>query len=648
MSGGSVLDARLMVKFVLAIIMMLAVTPGIASAQDADLVDDACIGIVHFPEEPVANAPSKVIFGLAFAPELAGTPIEIFISGASGDQSANGIIGDDGRVFLEAPLFQYGPHQITEINLTTAEGVVELEGVPIGDDGEFIVDDDEPICNPTTLTATAPAPTAPTSTTTSTSTTTTTTTTTTTEAPTTTTEPDGGEEEPTTTIVTVTTLPEDAADGGSSLPWPGILIGLGSAALLGGAYMALTGNDKNCDQERENLAAAQQRLSMINETSEGALADLAEHEAAIPDLEAKLEAYNKAKRGGSTVDNNVRYYAYGGGRITEQEVDTQIEYYEGLLRIEREARDFDEGRVREWHEKFLEAEQEVRAAEAALYECLGEGEVSAPTPAPQPTAPGTAGPGGPTISTTPPPEETPRRECEDGAVYTETGDPETMRQVVDFAIIVQVMEGTERKVGEANLLAVGLAEAAANLDVIGKAFGAAGAGKSVASGVGNIGSGSYVMGAGGLARGTAEGAMAADLTSIDIPTSPPEAVTELLEGVANLGSFVSGKVGEWLTMNQVYEVRLTQFFQTVTATPYKVWNCVDGKWQCQKLWQYEIGNLDKDRGTNPKSFRLESDVARHQMQSEINTLGHRAQSSIAHSLQARAEFDAKHQPGSCE
>ncbi|MFW2382934.1 MAG: hypothetical protein ACN4GZ_14355, partial [Acidimicrobiales bacterium] len=67
-----------------------------------------------------------------------------------------------------------------------------------------------------------------------------------------------------------------------------------------------------------------------------------------------------------------------GGRISEAEVDIQIEYYEGLLNIAREARDRDEARVREWHAKFERAQDEVRQAEEALAVCIGEGSAPAP------------------------------------------------------------------------------------------------------------------------------------------------------------------------------------------------------------------------------------------------------------------------------
>ena len=193
-----------------------------------------------------------------------------------------------------------------------------------------------------------------------------------------------------------------------------------------------------------------------------------------------------------------------------------------------------------------------------------------------------------------------------------------------------------------------LAQLAANIDTVGDALGARGAGKSIAGGFRGLHAGEYVMGGGRLIKGTAEGAMASGAVDFEVPTSPPEAITEVLEGIAGFGSFVAGKVGEWLKMNQIYEVHMTLFKQTITATPYKLWVCEDGRWKCRKLWQYSVGKLVKGGSTTKHSFRLESDVQRHRMNAEISRLSSRAQWSIRESVRKRAEFDARHQPGPCE
>jgi hypothetical protein len=652
--SGPIDRVAIIVKWVTTRLAAVAVAAAIltvtcaaaASAQGLVAPDDSCIGIIHFPDDPIGDAPSKMIVGVVLPPEYAGDDFTFLLSGASGNQVGMGVVGPDGLGFAEAPLYSYGPHQITEATVSNAV-VTPIEVTGIGDGGTYVVDDAEPVCDSTTLTPIPPE----TTTTSTTSSTTTSTTTTTTTSSTTTTTTTTTTAAPAETTSAPTTTPATGTDtGGGSFPWPGVLIGGGLILLLGGLFVAY-GGKKNCDRERENLANAQHRLGEINETLQQALNDMQADEAEIRDLKADLESCNRSKQRGSTTVDGVKYYAHEGGRIPAYELDIEIEYLEGLIGIAEKARTRDEQRVKEWHEKFQKAEQEVRKAEEALAECLGEQVAPTPSPDPQPpetpVSPGPTGPTSPGV-TTPPPEEPVQAGCKDGATYSRVGDPETLRPVVDFSVIVTIMEGSERKVGEANALAVGLGEAATALDIVGKALGAGGAAGSIKSGIGGLASGEYVMGAAGLAKGTAEGAMASGLTDISIPTSGPEALVEVLKQSAKLGQFISSKVGDWLKMNQLYDVHLTQFVQVITATPHYNYRCVNGEWKCEKVWQYSVGKLQKYGKPNTRTFRLESDVARHQMQSHINMLGRRAQQAIARSLQDRADFDARHQPGPCQ
>lgn len=644
-------------RFVFATALLLGTTPlvGTAVAQETHQPDDVCFGIVHFPDDPVDNAPSKIIIGIAVSPEYSFGEFTFELGGASGDQTGMGTIGPDGLGFGEAPLFQYGDHQITGGTLTVPGMDPHLlDFSQVGDAGRVVVDDAEPVCDSTTLTPVAAA------------TTTTTTTTTTTEAPPETTVPPTTvptedtplEEEVVGTIPEDTvpdTIPDDTGsdDTGGGINWPIVLIP-GGLLIAGGGLVIARKDKKDCDRERENLAAAQRRLAIIHDPLEEALEDMAEHESEVSSYEAELAGYTKAKTGGSTIENKVRYYAYGGDRISEGEVDTQIEYYEALLAIARKALATAEARVNEWHAKFQKAEQEVREAEEALALCLGEG--TAPAPPATPTAPGTAGPStptgpsGPAVTTPPPTEERPKKECENNTTYitpSKHHKVERLPQIVDFAVIVEVGEGSERKVGEAKAMSLGLGDAIAGLDIAGKALGARGAAKSITTGLGGMQSGEYVMGGLGLVKGTAEGTMASGLTDVTIPTSPPEAVVEVVKGVAKLGKFVADKVGKWLIANQLYEVHLTLFQQTITATPYDQWVCRDDKWTCRTVWQYSVGQLRKRGKPNIHTFRLDSDIAKHRMKSTISRLGKRAQSETTKSLQDRAKFDAKHTPSNC-
>jgi hypothetical protein len=197
-------------------------------------------------------------------------------------------------------------------------------------------------------------------------------------------------------------------------------------------------------------------------------------------------------------------------------------------------------------------------------------------------------------------------------------------------------------------MTVGLGEAVTALDILGKALGATSAAGSVTTALGGLSAGNYVMGTAGLVQGTAEGAMASGLTDVSIPTSAPDAIVAVVKEAAKLGKFVAETVGKWLEANQIYDVHLTLFEQTITATPYLNHRCVNGEWQCEKIWQYTVGKLRRKGKPRDRSFILDSDLNRHRMQNEIARLGRMAQSAITTSLRDRAEFDAKHRPGPCQ
>ena len=114
-------------RIALVAMLFLAVAPGTAAAQTIIEPSDICIGVTHFPDDPVGDAPSKATLGIAFPVDLAGGEVMVEISGASGGISVSGTIGPDGRAFIESPLFQYGPHQIESV-------IVEIDNQDIGVD----------------------------------------------------------------------------------------------------------------------------------------------------------------------------------------------------------------------------------------------------------------------------------------------------------------------------------------------------------------------------------------------------------------------------------------------------------------------------------------------------------------------------------
>ncbi|MDK1019193.1 MAG: hypothetical protein QGD89_07320, partial [Actinomycetota bacterium] len=141
-----------------ATMMLLGPAPWLATAAAQGVLspDDACIGVIHSPAEPVGSAPSKAIVGIALSPDYAGGDFVFHLTGASGDQTGTGTVGPDGLAFAEAPLFQYGVHQITDATVTTADGPMAVDVASIGDGGSFVVDDAEPLCDSTVLTAVPP------------------------------------------------------------------------------------------------------------------------------------------------------------------------------------------------------------------------------------------------------------------------------------------------------------------------------------------------------------------------------------------------------------------------------------------------------------------------------------------------------------
>ncbi len=353
-------------RFVLVTVLLLGSLLGLAAAQDLIGPSDSCYGVTHFPDDPIGDAPSKLIIGVALDPSFAGGLLEIGVRLGDDVEPGFGELGPDGLGFIEAGLNQYGTHELVDLTVTDSEGgFFNIDVSGIGDNGSIEVGGDEPLCDRSVLapfevlTTFGPEvvttqPTIPI--------------TTTTEPPATTTTTSAA---PEATAAPVTTTAPDESEDGGEFPWTVVLIGGGVTVAAGGLAIARSGK-KDCDMEEENVAAAQRRLGLINESLEEALSDMQGHQAEVAANQAELDAYNSAAARGSTTENNVVYYAHGGGRISQAELDIQVEYYEGLLRIASEAKDRDRERVREWHTKFEKAQQELREAEQALAVCLGE------------------------------------------------------------------------------------------------------------------------------------------------------------------------------------------------------------------------------------------------------------------------------------
>lgn len=637
---------------IVPVLVLGVLLPGLAEAGDsAPFVSPAstCLGVDHFPDDPVGDAPTLARFGVVVDPALGVEMLTVPLSGASGDQIGSGQIGPDGVGFAEVGVFSYGEHAVVDAFLTTPDGDVPLDPNTFAPGGIFVIDDNEPPCDidvlgpplvvaTTTTTTTTIAPTTvPPESTTSTTTSST--------APVTST----ASTEPPSTEPPSTAAVDDGDDSGGGGLLPGVLIGSGVLVIVAGG-IALAGGAKNCDREREELASARRQLEATNETLEEALADFYGSSAELGALESDLAELEAAvSRGGSRV-GSTEYFVVDHERLSDAEVDAHREYLRSMIEILERSVTADEARVKEWSDRFDVAAEKVRAASAALDTCEGRNTPTDPSGPSGPNGPsGPAGPGAPSGPgvVTPPDDASRPNVCEPGAERRVAGTPERLQQVVDFSIIVEIKEGSERKVGEANDLAWDLARLGADIDALGKALSTRGATRSVIGGLRGISSGSYVMGAGGLVKGTAEGVMASGATDVDIPLSAPDAIVEALEGLAKVTSMIAGKAGEWMKMHQLYEVRLTLFCQTIVATPYEISTCVDGQWQCRKIWQYDVGPLRRFGRPNRHLFTLNSKREQRQMHGQIRRSAAMAQGQVSKGLTERAAFDARHRPGAC-
>lgn len=305
------------------------------------------------------------------------------------------------------------------------------------------------------------------------------------------------------------------------------------------------------------------------------------------------------------------------------------------------------------------ASAEKRAAEARAYadkvckeadDCV-KAQPKKPTSEDVPSGGTVTGPGGPSVVDDGTKAE---RICEEGATQLRpAGSPDRINVDVDFSIFIET--DNMRKDEEAEVMAFDLARLAQDLDLAGSLLGGASSGDSIAGGIGAMKPGTYVTGAGGLIEGTATGIMTSAGASvgsgdmqISIPTSPPEVISEVLETTAKFGKIVAKKLGGWLKMHEIYRVRVRFFTQRITATPYEIWECRNNQWVCrEKIYEFTIGNLRLGGQPNPKSFRLESDIARHRFNQEIKTVTQMARNRLRKGARQRLKFEQDHRPGPC-
>ena len=289
------------------------------------------------------------------------------------------------------------------------------------------------------------------------------------------------------------------------------------------------------------------------------------------------------------------------------------------------------------------AEEARRAYEECVGEAVGdkveEAQVHRRTPDPATTF--SSGPAGPGHAGDP---------CDGGEGKREVrkaGDPERTLVFVYFSIITGVSEGSERNVAAGSRLAIDLNDLANELGFAGDLLGARSAGLHIGGAVNGYAKGKYTVTAAGLVKGGVDAAMATDALP-EVPTTPLQAGLEGLETLARLGNVVASKVTEWMTNVQIMTVRLTMFYQDITATPYEMWECSsDGEWVCvQKIWEVEVSGLKRLLGQD-RSFTVNSDIRRREFERVIRGLAHRASTTIRRDAESLARWRTEHEPGPC-
>ncbi len=205
---------------VFAVLIVLTAALALAAPGAAGQVvtpTDHCIGIIHFPSDPIGDSPSKGLIFSTFPPVFAGGTLVVNLDGASGPVGGQGPIDQLGIGHAEFPLNAFGLHAFTDASIEMDGTSTPIDTTFFGENGTFIVDETEPVCNPDDLLLAQKVITTTTSTTT-------TTTTTTTVPPTT---------APPTTVPPAAAQPSVVSDDGGGFPW-WILLVIGIVLALGG------------------------------------------------------------------------------------------------------------------------------------------------------------------------------------------------------------------------------------------------------------------------------------------------------------------------------------------------------------------------------------------------------------------------------
>ena len=363
-------------------LLIVPALPG--SAQPPFFPADSCIGIDHFPDNPIGNAPSAVEFLFSLDPTLAGNDVMITFDGASGVVESFGTINSAGIGMVRAPLFSFGPHQITDLYMNPGGVMADIDFSGIGDNGAFVVDDAENVCDPGSLSlvksATTTTTVPPTTTTTTTATTTTTiaeTTPTTETAETTATT----ESTPPTSIQIV-----DPETGTSFTAWwwiGGLLLVVGGGVFFfareGDPCIPLKARwvqaQKACDEAKAEVEVRRKSLNEALEGLKDASKEKNEWEEGVKELEDELASLERS-RGSSVGTGGTTFHRIREGLVTSKGLESIIEAVKNQLESRREnVGSWDESN-NQWKEHVKTHEKLVAEAQARVNELCAAAEAA--------------------------------------------------------------------------------------------------------------------------------------------------------------------------------------------------------------------------------------------------------------------------------
>ena len=254
------------IALVVASVLLLAMP---VAAMQVVVPVDVCVGVDHSGDNPFGS-PSAARAFITVDPSLSGGEFEAVVEGPTGEVTVVGEVGVDGLVVLEIPLSQYGDHAITTAVVNDGSSATAIDVGSLA----FVVDAEEPTCNPGDLVYVTPE----------TTTTVLESTTTVPPAETTTTRPESTTTsvvESTTTTVAATPAPDDGEEpsGGWVLPIFGGLI-----LIIGGAIVWRRPDDP-CKEQLEAWRAAQAACDAANTAAAEARTKCTEAETRVEDLE---------------------------------------------------------------------------------------------------------------------------------------------------------------------------------------------------------------------------------------------------------------------------------------------------------------------------------------------------------------------------